>query len=174
MGQQHIEDARWYALRVVPQKEYVVARILERREVWAYVPTGTYFRRRTRYDKMDTEYARPELPGCIFARFPSSPQWFNVLRNHLILGPIGRNGAPWVFDPGELHRYFARVPNGTLMLEPGEPPQVSVRGRLLRAPTTQVRTISKRARGEVVEPTAREIATIGAMATSRETLLAAA
>lgn len=157
MGKQD-DDYAWYALRVVPQKEYVVAHLLERRDVWAYVPTQTYFRRRTRYTASGTEYAKPEMPGCIFARFPGEPAWFDLLRNHLILGPIGRNGEPWQFRVRELYRYFAHVPNGTLILKRGEPAQVSVNGRLLRAPTTQVKTISKRRSEDdlVLEPTRME------------------
>src|SRR4051812_14753138 len=95
-------DTAWFALRVIPQKEYVVARLLERRDMWAYVPTIAYFRRRTRYTESGAEYAKPEMPGCIFVRIPGEPAWFDLLRNHLILGPIGRNGEPWRFRPREL------------------------------------------------------------------------
>lgn len=172
------DDLHWYALRVVPQKEFAVARMLERvGEVWAYVPTGTYFRRRHRYSETGAEYARPEMPGCIFVRFPAAPAWYNVLRNHLILGPIGRNGAPWRFDAVELYRYFSRTPNGTLVLHRGEPPQISVAGRLLRAPTTQVRSISKRRKESddpVVEPTRIEERRLGALVVVDTILLAAA
>jgi hypothetical protein len=151
------DDMQWYALRVVPQKEYTVAWMLERRDVWAYVPTGTTFRRRTRFSKAGAEYACPERPGMIFARFPSAPAWYNVLKNHLILGPIGRDGHPWQFRPRELYKYFAHVPNGTLVFHEGEA-LVSVNGRKLRAPTTHTRIISKRRpKAEtVIEPTAQE------------------
>lgn len=153
----------WYALRVVPQKEYAVSRMLERKDgVWAYVPTGISWRRRTRYNKSGAEFAKPELPGCIFARFAEEPAWYNVLKNHLIIAPIGRNGAPWQFDPAELYSYFARVPNGTLVFEGGEA-LVSVAGRRLRAPHTQTRIISKRKAGtDVVEPTRQEETVLGA------------
>lgn len=162
------QDACWYALRVVPQKEYVVAHLLERGSVWAYVPTSTTFRRRTRYSKAGAEYARPEMPGLIFARFDGPPAWYNVLKNHLILGPIGRNGQPWQFEARELFQYFSRVPNGTLVVKRGEPAQIHVEGRLLRAPTTQVKTISKRKLDEngVAEPTRQEIAVLQGLASS--------
>jgi hypothetical protein len=152
-----LDEAQWYALRVVPQKEYTVAWMLERRDVWAYVPTGTTWRRRTRYAKAGAEYAHPERPGLIFARFTTPPAWYNVLKNHLILGAIGRNGEPWQFRPRELYEYFARVPNGTLVHEDGEA-VVKVNGRSLRAPTTQTRFISKHRKGTetVVEPTRQE------------------
>lgn len=176
MGKGQTIGTNWYALRVVPQKEYVVAHMLERGEVWAYVPTGTYFRRRTSYSKATAEYAHPELPGCIFARLPHDMAWYDILRNHLILGPIGRNGAPWKFLERELFGYFARVPNGTLVLKRGEPAQVNIKGRLLRAPTTQTRIISKRRKDDnpVIEPTAQEAAALGSMASSPQVLLAAA
>jgi hypothetical protein len=156
-------EPEWYALRVVPQKEYVVARLLERKPgVWAYVPTGTSWRKRTRYNKSDVEYAKPEMPGCIFARFPGSPAWYDVLKNHLIIAPIGRNGEPWVFDPVELHLYFARIPNGTLTLRDGEA-VVQVAGRTLRAPRTQVKHITKRKpEMGVAEPTRQEETVLGA------------
>lgn len=151
------DDTFWFALRVVPQKEYVVAHLLEKRsEIFAYVPTASHYRRRTRYSKAGAEYAKPEMPGCLFARFPAEPAWYDVLKNHLILGPIGRNGEPWQFHARELFSYFAHTPNGTLILSKGEPPQIFVAGRLLRAPTTQVRNISKRGKGNVVEPTRQE------------------
>lgn len=168
------DETHWYALRVVPQKEYVVAHLLERRDVWAYVPTGTSWRKRTRYARSGTEYAKPLLPGCIFARFPGSPAWYELLVNHLILGPIGRNGAPWCFDAGELFDFFSRAPNGTLVLDRGRHPQVSYQGRMLRAPTTQVRTISKRKRGMVVEPTAQEATMLAALAIPKAAVLMAA
>jgi hypothetical protein len=171
------DDPQWYALRVVPQKEYVVARILERHDVWAYVPTGTTWRKRTRYARAAAEYAKPELAGCIFARFPSAPAWYDVLRNHLIIAPIGRNGEPWQFRARELFSYFSRVPNGTLVISEGES-LVSVAGRLLRAPTTQTRIISKRGKpetGEVVEPTKQEAHALqGLVSAPMRVLLAAA
>ena len=163
MGQTNFTDSFWYALRVVPQKEYVVANLLERKDgVWAYVPTASHYRRRTRYTKTGAEYAKPEMPGCIFARFQTEPAWYDVLKNHLVLGPIGRNGEPWQFRPAELHTYFARVPNGKLLMHRGEQ-MVHVAGRLLRAPTTQTRIVSKRKPGEaVIEPTKQEESILGA------------
>ena len=157
------DDPQWYALRVQVQKEYVVASMLERRGLWAYVPTASAWRRRTRYVKSSAEYAHPEMPGCIFARFPGEPAWFEVLKNHLIIGPLGRNGSPWQFRVAELFDYFARVPNGTLVMDKGEQ-LVSVAGRLLRAPRTQTRFISKRAKEAVVEPTRFEREVLGPLA----------
>lgn len=164
MSLEDLNDAQWYALRVVPQKEYTVAHMLERRDVWAYVPTGTLWRKRTRYAKAGTEYACPERPGLIFARFNSAPAWFDVLKNHLILGPLGRNGSPWQFRARELYSYFSRVPNGTLVIEDGEA-LVRVNGRSLRAPTTQTRVISKRRQNEspVIEASRREEEQFGGM-----------
>lgn len=173
MGQDDLSEAQWYALRVVPQKEYTVAYLLEKRGAWAYVPTGTKWRRRTRFAKISAEYAHPEMPGMMFVRFPSPPAWFNVLKNHLIIGPIGRGGSPWEFRPHDLHKYFARVPNGTLIIEKGEA-LVYVQGRKLRAPTTQTRYISKRKTGEVVEPTTQEEAILGALVSMPGIVLEAA
>jgi hypothetical protein len=163
----NLDDAQWYALRVVPQKEYTVAYLLEKRGVWAYVPTGVNWRKRTWHAKAKAEYACPERPGLIFARFPATPAWYMVLKNHLILGPIGRNGEPWRFDPAQLYSYFARVPNGTLVFKDGEQ-LVHVNGRNLRAPTTQTRIISKHRKDAdealpVIEPTRQERIALQAM-----------
>lgn len=152
-----IDNPQWYALRVQPQKEYAVQHMLERQDgIWVYVPTGINWRRRTRYNKEAAEYACPELPGLVFARFPDDPAWFDVLRNHLVIGPIGRNGAPWQLREAELFDYFARTPNGTLVIDDGEA-LIQVGRRRLRAPRNQVRLIAKRHRSETVEPTRQEI-----------------
>lgn len=154
-----IEDAQWYALRVQPQKEYVVGWMLNRSGAWAVVPTTTFFRRRTRYTKSKAEYARPEIPGCIFVRFPGAPAWYEVLRNHLILGAIGQDGRPWELDAGELHKFFATTTNGTMVMQDGER-LVHFAGRLIRS-TAQTRIISRKRKPDlVVEPTREESAAL--------------
>lgn len=149
-------EAQWFALRVLPQKEYVAAYLLERQPgVWAFVPTEPRFARRTRYGKGQVEYARPELPGLVIARFEGEPIWYNVMRNNLIVGPLGRDGE--AFRLKDMVSFLARVPTGTLVLRDGTQ-LVNVRGRELRAPTSHKRIISRRKRDdepEVIEAKGR-------------------
>lgn len=139
-------DAQWYALSVVVQKEYTAAHLLERNEgVWAFVPTDSAFRRRTRYSKGRVEYAKPEMPGCIVVRFDSEPIWYNVLDNNLVYGPLGNDGE--IRELHDMVSFLARVSPGHLVLRNGTQ-LVSVNGREMRAPTSHKRVITKRAKGE--------------------------
>ncbi len=138
-------DAQWYALRVHPQKEYTAAYLLERagEGVWAFVPTESRFGRRTRYSKAQAEYARPEMPGCIIVRFDSDPIWYNVLRNNLVMGPIGGGGFVWRLH--DMISFLSRTTTGRLVIQDGTQ-LVEVNGRLMRAPTSHKRIISRRDR----------------------------
>lgn len=140
-------DAQWYALRVQVQKEYTVAYILRQLGVRTFTPTDLKFRRRTRYTKSKAEYANPVIPGCIFAGFDGSPLWYNVMRNHLIVGPEGMDGHPWRLDIGKIYKFFASQIDGCLVLDGGQRlvyAQGAGANRFVRAPTTQTRVISKR------------------------------
>ncbi len=146
------DDPHWYALRVVPQKEYVVAYLLRRQGVRTMVPTETRWRRRTRYQKSKTEFANPEISGCVYAGFDGEPAWYHLMRNSLILGVEGMGGVPYRLDMEKLFEYFSRSLDGCKAL-------IHVQGKgVLRPPTTRVRTISKRKKGDdfVVEATGRK------------------
>jgi len=150
-------DPNWYALRVRPQAEYVVAYLLRQQGVRTFVPTEARFRRRTRYTKSKAGFAHPEIPSCVFAGFDGEPAWYYLLKNRLILGVEGMDGHAWRFDPGKLHEFFGRTHDGCMVFDGGLR-MVSVPGLgLLRSPTTQVKVVSKRRRDEdpVVEPTGR-------------------
>lgn len=159
------DEAQWYALRVVPQKEYVVAYLLRKQGVRTFVPTETTFRRRTRYQKTKAEFAHPEIPSCVFAGFDGAPAWYHLLRNSLILGVEGRNGEPWQFDLEKLFKFFAHSVDGCMTIIGDKEDDrygmrlVHVQGRgLVRSPTTQARTISNRRKEAdtvVVEPMGR-------------------
>lgn len=150
------DEPQWYALRVQPQKEYIVAYMLRQRGVRTFVATETKFRRRTRYTKSKAEFAHPEIPGCVFAGFDGVPAWYYILKNQLIVGAEGHGGVPWRFDAAKLHRFFASAMDGCMVIDDGMR-LVSVGGRLIRSPTTQVRAISKRKRTDdvVIEATGR-------------------
>lgn len=153
------DEPHWYALRVFPQKEYVVAYMLRQQGVRTFVATEEKFRRRTRYTKSKAGFAHPEIPGCVFAGFDGEPAWYHLLRNQLIIGPEGMDGRPWRLDVAKLHQFFARTLDGCMVFDE-HLRMVSVPGRgLLRSPTTQVKVVSRRKRSEedeiVVEPMGR-------------------
>lgn len=148
----------WYALRVRPQAEFMVAYMLRQRDVRTYVPTETRWRRRSRHVEKAAEFAYPQIPGIVFAGFPGVPHWLGLFSNRLVLGAIGHDGAPIELDPGRLYRFFAHCLNGHLVVERGLSmihiePSGQGPARLVRAPTTQVRIVSKRkAEPEFVAP----------------------
>lgn len=146
-------DTSWYALRVRPQAEFMVAYMLRQRGVRTYVATETRWRRRSRHVEKPAEFAYPQIPGIVFAGFPGMPHWLHLLNNRLVQGAIGHYGTPTELDAGKLHRFFATALNGHLVVEQGLSMihiEASGQGpaRLVRAPTTQVRIVSKRKRTE--------------------------
>lgn len=153
------DEAQWYALRVLPQKEFLVAYLLRKQGVRTFVPTETRFRRRTRYVRSKTEFAHPVIPGCVFAGFDGSPAWFNVLKNRAIIGPEGMDGHPWrlqIEGRDGLFSFLASTIDGCLVIEGGQR-LIHVQGRgMVRSPTTQVRTISPRKRRDPDAPIAVE------------------
>ncbi len=139
-------DPQWFALRVVPQREYVVSYLLRQQGNATLIPTEVRTHKRSSYSKGKVEFAVPIIPGIVFTGFPTAPAWYDVLRNDLILGPIGMDGKPWRLRIQELMHFFTGVSDGCMVMDdglrlihiPGHPP--------VRALTTRVRTISARKR----------------------------
>lgn len=159
------DDApHWYALRVQPQKEFVVAYLLRQRGADTYVPTELRARRRNRYVRGTDEMAYPVLPGIVFAGFEGEPPWYEVTRNTLVLGAIGYDGEPWRLDLVELLWWRARIPDGCLVLHRARDSSramrlVRIEGRgVYRSPHERPHFISARRRDklEVVPPTRRQ------------------
>ena len=143
----HGDERHWYALRVRPQAEYVVSYLLLKGGVEAFVPTETRFRRRTRYAAQKAEFAYPLIPGLIFAGFPGEPAWYYLLRNPLILGVEGTSRQAWRLDFSRIASFLARTQTGRLVFAEQDDERlrmISVNGRLVRSPTTQVRVVSKK------------------------------
>lgn len=156
-------ETQWYALRVSPQKEFVVAHMLRQRDVHTFVPTEIRQRKRNRYAKGKDGLAFPILPSCVFAGFAGPPAWFTIMRNPLIAGAIGYDGTPWRLDPIELLKWRALVPDGCLVIDGGMR-LVHVSGvGLMRSPLERPHFVSKRKREPVVEPTRQERTRIGGM-----------
>lgn len=92
--------ARWYALRVTPQREDQAEAWLRLRGVYAFHPV--LMRRVTRAGKV-RDYARRYLPGYVFARFRGEPRAHLVLNCPFITGALCRSDGDWgVLEPQKL------------------------------------------------------------------------
>ena len=97
--------ARWYALRVAPQREEQAELWLQQRGVYAFHPVR--MRKVVRFGKT-RDYARRYLPGYVFARFPGEPAPMQVLRSPHILGALTCSGGQWgVLEPERLRALHA-------------------------------------------------------------------
>lgn len=85
----------WYALRVLPQREFVVRSVLRRRGIEAVLPTRTKWIRANRHRKGEKKLvSRVLLVGYVLARLPLPIEWSRLRRIHIITGILGMNGAP--------------------------------------------------------------------------------
>lgn len=97
--------ARWYALRVSPQREDQAEAWLRLRGVYAFHPV--LMRRVTRAGKV-RDYARRYLPGYVFARFRGEPRAHLVLNCPFISGALCRSDGGWgVLEPARLRQIHA-------------------------------------------------------------------
>lgn len=141
-------DPQWYALRVLPQREYVVAYLLRKQGFATFVPTEIRSHKRSSYSNGKAEFAVPLIPGYVFTGFPSEPAWYDILQNDMIIAPEGMDGKPWRLDFVKLLGFFSRMHDGCLMFDEGLR-LINIPGRSpVRALTTKTRTISKRKRKE--------------------------
>lgn len=139
-------DPQWYALTVVPQKEYVVGHLLERQGIATFIPTEIRTHKRSSYSKGKAEFAVPVIPGVVFAGFPVAPAWYNLMQIDLIRGAIGMDGSPWRLDFVRLLKFFAGVNDGRMVFDEGLR-LIHIPGRNpVRALTTRTRTISAKKR----------------------------
>ncbi|WP_179285862.1 transcription termination/antitermination protein NusG [Haematobacter missouriensis] len=92
--------ARWYALRVAPQREDQVEAWLKRRGVYSFHPV--LMRKVRRMGKV-REYARRYLPGYVFARFPGEAVAHRLVGRCGITGALTRLDGSWgVVKPSDL------------------------------------------------------------------------
>lgn len=92
--------ARWFALRVRPQREINAERWLANRGVYAFHPVrGRRVVRRGRV----IEASRCYLPGYVFARFPGWPVAHRVTDGPFVTGAVSRADGEWgALDPRDL------------------------------------------------------------------------
>jgi transcription antitermination factor NusG len=112
-------DRHWYAIDVVRQKEYVAGHIFQRMGCETFIPTETRYRKRNRYVKAKVEVAYAALPGVVFVGFPRSPDWYRVMRMHLVNGVLSIDAKPRRIDTAEKEwiGYRAGQNDGHLVIE---------------------------------------------------------
>ena len=97
--------ARWYALRVSPQREDQAEAWLRRRGVYAFHPV--LMRRVHRMGKA-RDYARRYLPGYVFARFPGQAVPHRLVGRCGITGAICCADGSWgILEPSDLRALHA-------------------------------------------------------------------
>lgn len=113
------DELHWYALDVVRQKEYVAGHIFSKRGWMTFIPTSTKFRKKNRYTKGKLEVAHPEIPGVVFVGFPTAPDWFSVMRLHLVNGVLSVDDHPRRIDTAskEWLQYRGYRTDGRLTIE---------------------------------------------------------
>lgn len=145
------DEAHWYAIDVMRQKEYAAGLVFQRMGCATFIPTETRYRKRNRYTKSKVEVAFAALPGVIFVGFPTYPDWYRVKTMHLVTGVLSLNDQPhrldtsskeWVgYRSTQLDGYL--VVERTKKLSRGEEvgwsqKAIHVQGRgILRAPKSQ-------------------------------------
>lgn len=97
------EPGAWYALRVAPQAEFVVAHLLRRRGVVAWAPCLTKWVRAEAYRRaVKRAVRRPLLPGYVFVKLASAYVWQVIRGVTGVLGAVCLEGRPWPLRPAEI------------------------------------------------------------------------
>lgn len=153
---QMVGDSQWFAVRVMVQREYVVAEQLRRRGMATFIPTEIRGHKRSSYSKGTAEFAVPIMPGLIFVGFPCEPVWYDfMLLTHLIVAPfsLGTEGMPSRLDFVKLLRFFAGVNDGCMVRDKEGLRLIHIPGHApVRSLDTRVKTISARRKAEKAKP----------------------
>lgn len=98
----------WYALRVVPQKEFLFQRILREEGVTSVVPIKHVAKRQSRGTAHKQLMAYPQIPGLVFVGFElrEYPNWPRLERfDKIVLGKVtDGDGHPQEFRPTDVLR----------------------------------------------------------------------
>ena len=98
----------WYALRTVPQKEFVSELLLRKSGHHAFVPTETKLRRKHAWSKERVAVPYPMFTGYVFAGFRQKNPWYELRRYNVITGVVGSDGRPQQLN-GEAVQHLMRV-----------------------------------------------------------------
>lgn len=97
------EDLRWYALRVLPQREDMVKKHLIYRGLKAYTKLEKRFGKWVKGKRTEKEYVA--APGYVFVGASSNP-WMEVHDCHLIRSVVSVNGRPALLDARKLATFL--------------------------------------------------------------------
>jgi len=102
------QDLRWLALRVLPQREQMVAKILRHWGLNAEVKTERRLRRRTKWDKERKLITYVAAPGYVLvATDPREPvPWYQIFRLHLVRSVVSIEGVPAVLNHNAVMRFL--------------------------------------------------------------------
>lgn len=102
-----MSDLQWYALRVLPNYEFMVRGILRRRGLIAHVKTEKRQRRKTAKDKLRREIQFP-IPGyCFIGLAPDDPTPWDLRHcYHMIRSVVSVNGRPALLDGERLKAFL--------------------------------------------------------------------
>jgi len=118
MGELH-----WFALRTLPQREDMAAKVLRRDGLIAEIKTERRLRRRTKWDKERRYITFNAAPGYVFIAVPGNDPRVFVRPFHIFRDFVGRNGVPAELSPraviaflelyeGDLPGYFRHFKTG--------------------------------------------------------------
>ncbi len=98
----------WYALRVVPQKEFLLQRILREKGITSMVPIKYVARRKSRGTINRQLMAYPQMPGLVFIGCEprEHPDWQKLEKlDKIVLGKFTDGaGCPQEFGPADFIR----------------------------------------------------------------------
>ena len=97
-------ELKFYALRVLPQYEFMVMKHLRYQGIKAHVKTEKRLRRKTAKDKVRKEQTFIAASGYCFVGLPASNPnpWSLVHRIHMIRSVVSLNGRPAELCPDRL------------------------------------------------------------------------
>ena len=84
----------WYALTVMPRREFEAADSLDRRGYEAYVPMVRLFRGVNRFVKRKRLRSFALMPGYVFLGVETVPEWHGVLCARYVRGVISVDSEP--------------------------------------------------------------------------------
>lgn len=96
MAGEVVSELMWFALRVIPQREMMAAKILRYFGVDAAIKTEKRLRRTTKWDKERKPIEFCAAPGYVFIAIPRGKPtpWGAIFKLHLIRSVVSIEGVP--------------------------------------------------------------------------------
>jgi transcription antitermination factor NusG len=101
------DELRWFALRIIPQRELMAAKLLRHDGLVAEVKTEKRLRRRTKWDAERRYITYTAAPGYCFIAVPSAmdPRCY-VRPFHIFRSFVGKDGIPAALDPKQMRAFL--------------------------------------------------------------------